>query len=212
MMMPQWATLVASRIVAASTTPPSVQGMIGVAEGLAGFGVCAAVSMKSGATSDFIISPAWDGDEPSFSHTLRTFGRVLIIPSLVEEVLWRVALLPHPIVDGVKFAPLPLAFGATTCFSLYHVVGGHLLSKAGRPGAVVVFQRPAFLLLAFFLGGACTYSYYIAGGALYAPVLVHAIPVTLWLTYFGGEDVLKASPSVSLTDCEERDALNRNEK
>jgi len=180
--------------VAASCTPPSIHGMLRVAQGLAGFGVCTAVAVKSGATSDFIILEQQREEAPSISHLVLTFGRVLIVPSLVEEVVWRVALLPHPLVDKVTLAPLPLVLGVTTCYSLSHVIGGHLLQYTGRPGALAVFQKPAFLLLACCLGGACTFSYYAAGGALYAPILVHAIPVTLWLTYFGGDNVLKASP------------------
>lgn len=33
-------------------------------------------------------------------------------------------------------------------------------------------------------------SYYAFGGALLTPVLVNAIPVTMWLSFFGGERVL----------------------
>lgn len=192
-MLPQaWASLVASRVVAASTTLPSISGVVGITASLTGFGFITALTIKSGAASDFIIPPSSHEELPSISHTILTFGRVLIVPSLAEELIWRVALLPHPQVDGLLLASksLPQLLGVNTCFALYHVLGGYVLEyTTGRSGAVI--QKPSFLFLAFCLGGACTGSYYMAGCALYAPVLVHAIPVTLWLTFFGGENVLR---------------------
>ncbi len=191
MMLPQgWASLVASRVIAASSTPPTLHGLVGIASSLAGFGCIIALSIKSGAASDFIVPPATIEAFPPPSHTLLTFGRVLIVPSLMEELIWRVALLPHPAqVNGMLLsAPkaLLLLLGVNTCFALYHVLGGYILdyTSCDNTNALRLFQKPAFLVTAFMLGGACTFSYYLAGGALFAPVLVHAIPVTLWLTYF----------------------------
>jgi predicted Abi (CAAX) family protease len=191
-MVPQWSSVVASRIVSASTTPLTINGIIGVASSLSGFGLFASVFIASGATSDFIISPLReDYKSPTFANVACTFGRVLVIPSLLEEVVWRVALLPHPRFDGVKMAPLPLLLSVNTCFALYHFLGGYLLQyTTTRSKALETFEKPAFLSLAFMLGVACTWSYYASGGALMAPVLVHAIPVTLWLCCFGGELLL----------------------
>ena len=202
-MVPQWASLVGRRIVAASTTPPSVQGMIGIAQGLLGFGICAAVitTQTTGTPSEFVV---WEEPRPPISHALGTLARVLMVPSLVEEVIWRVAFVPHPaVVDGgvmSSFPRVPQALAVNALFTLSHLVGAHLLQQTGRrPGAIDVFTKPSFLLLAFGLGGACTFAYVTSGGALYAPVVVHAIPVTLWLAYFGGEKRLQGGHTLCAT-------------
>lgn len=88
---------------------------------------------------------------------------MMVVPSLVEE-----------------------AMAVNTCFALYTY---HTLLTS-RSAAIEAFQQPAILSLVFMLGGACMLSYYAFGGALLTPVLVNAIPVTMWLSFFGGERVL----------------------
>ena len=55
---------------------------------------------------------------------------------------------------------------------------------------IQVFTDPSFLFLSFVLGNVCTYSYIQAGYALYAPVLVHTIAVSIWLSFLGGNAAL----------------------
>lgn len=209
LLSPQWTSLVANRIVAASTTPPTTQGLVGVMESLTGFGIFAFLTLKITPPSDdtaIVMFPTTNRQQehPPLSTIVCTFGRVLIIPSLMEELVWRVALLPHPImvvvddniIDANAFLFFLQIVGVNVCFSLHHIVGGaHVLSRLGhRPGALHVFPQPLFLLLAFCIGYCiCTVSYYIAGASLYAPVLVHAVVVTVWLLYFGGNTLLSES-------------------
>ena len=77
-------------------------------------------------------------------------------------------------------------------FASYHLLGAELLVRGDvAPGAQRVFRDPAFLCLAFVLGEACSWAYLRSGGGLYAAVLTHAVPVTLWLELCGGERALR---------------------
>ena len=142
-----------------------------------------------------------DSDHPndrgkSFAtNMIRTFGRSLLIPSLLEEILWRVILQP----PGSSVLRM---VGVNVAFSLYHTVGSVFLAERldGRPGARTVFCNPVFLSLAFVLGNACSWCYVRSGHALWAPVLTHAVVVTIWLTCGNGETALSTPGGLSRSD------------
>ncbi len=107
----------------------------------------------------------------------------LIAPSLLEEAFWRAALLPHPLVDGAA-ASAPATFALRSATPLAAFVGMHLVNP--RPESRRVFQDPVFLVMAGSLGAAASFAYWATGGSLAAAVVVHYVPVCVWLFGLGG--------------------------
>jgi predicted Abi (CAAX) family protease len=102
--------------------------------------------------------------------------RVLVVPSLLEEVVFRV--LPPPQWAGVALA----------AYILSHPLNAWLFWPAARP----VFYDPSFLLLTALLGGSCALLYRRTR-SLWPPVALHSLVVSGWLLFFGGEAALRAS-------------------
>ena len=94
--------------------------------------------------------------------------RVLVVPSLLEELTFRV--LPPPRWAGPALAAYVLA----------HPLNAWLLFPAARD----VFYDPVFLLLTALLGGCCTLLYRRTR-SLWPPVLLHALVVAGWLLLWG---------------------------
>jgi predicted Abi (CAAX) family protease len=173
------------RIAKAARTPPNAAGGIATLQALT---VVAAVTWGAHAsdqTTGFLKFDPTDERLPSLSKVSTTFLRTLVAPSLVEEVLWRVVLQP----PGSSWTHM---MGMNLIFALYHTVGSAFLAEQleGRKGAKAVFCDPVFLSLALLLGNACSWTWMRSGYALWAPVLTHAVPVTVWLTFLQGDDAL----------------------
>jgi hypothetical protein len=162
---------------------------------------------------------AQDNDTPP-SATARRIGttmlRVLLIPSLCEELLWRVILQPpqssvrrivwinglyavsHVVLAEVLlvFIYLLLVCLPSSSSSLLSLLNRHTTSSSTETSTTFVtsanrvFTDPSFLGISFVLGNLCSYSYIRSGYALYAPVLVHSIAVSIWLTTLGGNAAL----------------------
>jgi predicted Abi (CAAX) family protease len=99
----------------------------------------------------------------------------LLMPGLIEELIFRALLVPHPT------EPLPpitrrLWIGA----SLILFFGYHL-----NPWAPRFFGQPVFLLGMGLLGLACTVSY-LQSRSVWTAVLIHWFIVVSWLLLFGG--------------------------
>jgi predicted Abi (CAAX) family protease len=124
-------------------------------------------------------------DFPSITQVGKTFLRSLIVPSLVEELLWRIALQPPG-------SSISYMVGINFAFAVYHIFGSVFLAEQldNRQGARTVFQDPSFLSISFILGNACTWAYVRSAYSLWAPVLTHAIPVTVWLSFLRGDEAL----------------------
>lgn len=115
--------------------------------------------------------------EPRRAQTpaLGLVARVFVVPSLLEEVLFRVAPSPR------------LAGPALAAYVLAHPLGAWLFFPAARP----VLYDPVFLLLAALLGLCCTLLYRRTG-SLWPPVALHGLVVAGWLLFLGGEVALRA--------------------
>ncbi|MDM7953961.1 MAG: CPBP family glutamic-type intramembrane protease [Cyanobium sp. CZS 25K] len=141
-------------------------------------GVYAAVALPLGRASGFL--PA---QRPRVRHLalLRQALALLLMPSLFEEVLFRAALLPHPLegVNGWSNA----AWGALSVglFVAWHPVAGRLWYPQGRR----LFDDGRFLLLTSLLGVTCVIAYQ-ATGSIWSPVLIHWLVVVVWLELLGG--------------------------
>lgn len=106
---------------------------------------------------------------------------LFLTPSLIEEALFRAALLPHPLegLNGWDNA----AWGALSVglFVAWHPLAGRLWYPQGRR----LFDDGRFLLLASLLGVVCVIAYQ-ATGSIWPPVLIHWLVVLIWLELLGG--------------------------
>lgn len=176
--------------VLASLLPPFQPGDPG--RSLLVLAVYGAVALPLGLASGFLTLP-WHWPPPG-----EAFPRVaglLLLPALVEELLFRVLLIPHPI-EGIPWWP-QLAWSAFSLglFVLYHPVAARLW----YPRARVLFHDPRFLEQATLLGLACTLAYGCTG-SLWPPLLIHWLAVVIWLELFRGRERLAHTAQVSLSN------------
>lgn len=109
----------------------------------------------------------------------------LIAPAIIEELLFRVFLLPHPLEDRSPNFKLVWILISLLLFIIYHPINGLTLYVAG----LKTFVNPVFLFLATGLGIFCTYLY-LASGSLWLPVVFHWLAVVVWLLCLGGNTKL----------------------
>lgn len=111
--------------------------------------------------------------------------RVFCIPALLEEIVFRVMLLPHP-KEGVPGSQWILwAMLSLILFLLYHL----LLGRTSYKAAWDTLSDRRFLTLAGWLGLVLTGVYWITG-SLWPIVLIHWAVVMAWLYAFGGQERL----------------------
>ncbi|CAB9525551.1 Abortive infection protein [Seminavis robusta] len=129
-----------------------------------------------------------------------------VVPGLLEEVIWRAALLPTPAAPTTLSTILQHAtqtaatINCPTTLTLYktaltvlavHVASHPVFSAVAYPRGKQVFGDPRFLFLATIVLGGTTLSYIVSGGSVWAAVLTHGLPVALWRDFFGGERALQ---------------------
>jgi predicted Abi (CAAX) family protease len=113
---------------------------------------------------------------------LTTAAIALIFPAIVEELIFRVLLLPHP---QETVTPIFLGLWSTICLGIF-ILAHPLNALIFFPSRRSTFSDPVFLTLAGLLGLICTISY-LHGGCLWLPVTMHWLIVVVWLLCFGGE-------------------------
>lgn len=119
------------------------------------------------------------------AHPFRLTLGLLLHPSLTEEVIFRVLLLPRPGGGAGRAAFLLVATASLVVFVLWHPLNGHFFRQDAYP----LFIRPEFLLVAASLGLVCTLAYWISG-SLWPPVLMHWLTVSAWFLFFGAEQAM----------------------
>lgn len=177
------ALVVHQRIKDSLVVIPTLRGAAAVAGSLVTLGAGGGVLVLAAPPSWFHSFMRWTPDQPpSFS----LMARVLFVPSLVEEIVWRVMLQP-PTMGWSGRLLVNAAFAVP-----YHWCIGEISSVTGTGAtpAAQIFKDPAFQAVAFVLGNLCSFAYVQAGHGVWAPVMVHSIAVSLWLSYFGGENLL----------------------
>ena len=108
----------------------------------------------------------------------------LITPAILEELFFRVVLLPYPF--DVSFESyLWRSALSLFLFIIYHPLNGLTFFPQGKK----VFFDNIFLTLAASLGIVCTTIYWQTG-SLWLPVLIHWVTVAVWLSYLGGSNKL----------------------
>lgn len=108
----------------------------------------------------------------------------LFAPAILEELFFRVLLLPYPFETSFKSYLLRSAL-SLFLFIVYHPLNASTFFPQGRK---VFFDR-IFLVLAASLGIVCTITYWQTG-SIWLPVLIHWITVAVWLSCLGGSDKL----------------------
>ncbi len=107
--------------------------------------------------------------------------RCLFAPAIIEEIIFRVILLPHPseITNWLRWNLWAIV--SLVLFVLYHPLNAKTFFKAGNP----TFFNRVFLTLTLWLGIICTVAYTLTG-SFWVIVLIHWVVVVVWLIVFGG--------------------------
>jgi predicted Abi (CAAX) family protease len=103
------------------------------------------------------------------------------IPALLEELIWRVLLVPKP--QTKYFWPAGLV--ALLFYVLSHPLGAWLFRSTARD----IFYSSTFLLLTTLLGLTCLVAY-ARTKSLWPCVVIHWLVVAVWLL-FGGRTLLE---------------------
>jgi predicted Abi (CAAX) family protease len=163
------------RLRAALTTRPRQEEWQQTALLLA---LLALISLPLGFTLGFLrVHPVL-----SWPTAPRVLLATFLFPAVIEELLFRVLLVPHPHENATRQARWLWASLALLLF-----VASHPLKAALFPPHRAVFAEPAFLILATLLGLACTLAY-LRTGSLWPPILLHWLAVAAWLLLLGGYD------------------------
>jgi predicted Abi (CAAX) family protease len=143
------------------------------------------VSLVEGFRSGF-LQRVWCW--PPLGPVLLRAAGYLLMPALLEELLFRALLLPHPlegVPPGSMLAWMALSVGL---FVLYHPVAARLWYLRAR----TLFDDPRFLLQCALLGLACSLAYGLTG-SLWCAVLIHWLAVVVWLEPLQGRFALGAT-------------------
>ncbi|MEM6519578.1 MAG: CPBP family glutamic-type intramembrane protease [Cyanobacteria bacterium P01_D01_bin.71] len=111
--------------------------------------------------------------------------KLFLFPALVEELIFRVMLLPHPtekLPTGRWLAWAALSVGL---FVIYHVIFSWV-----RPQARAVLSDRRFLVIVTWVGLILAVLYGLTGSLL-AVTVVHWVVVASWLYGFGGLERLQ---------------------
>jgi predicted Abi (CAAX) family protease len=115
----------------------------------------------------------------------RDLIRLLLMPALIEELVFRLILIPHPIETATSGSIYLWAGISLGLFMIYHPLNAQLFYKVGNP----TFMDWRFLTLTGLLGGVCTITYLFTS-SIWAAVLIHWIVVVVWLKFLGGDQRL----------------------
>ena len=145
--------------------------------------IYAALALGLGFSSGFLSGPwRW----PPLRRLLPRAAGLLLLPSLVEELVFRVALLPHPLEGQSRVSLLAWIALSVGLFVAYHPLAARLWYRRARG----VFNDPRFLVQCTLLGLACALVY-VATGSLWSAVLIHWLAVLVWLEPLQGQRLLQ---------------------
>ncbi|MEM8603585.1 MAG: CPBP family glutamic-type intramembrane protease [Cyanobacteria bacterium P01_H01_bin.121] len=113
--------------------------------------------------------------------------QLLILPAMVEEGIFRVLLLPHPLEGIAMNRWLLWALLSLIAFVFYHPLNAQLFYPPGRG----TFWDQRFLILVVLLGAVCSGVYGMTG-SFWAIVFIHWVVVVVWLLALGGIEQLHA--------------------
>lgn len=125
------------------------------------------------------LSPVLDWQLTLDASTLKIALIALVIPTLGEELLFRVAMLPLP--DGKRSFPRLPAIVSIALFVLWHPLQGWFAGSERW----TIFTDPGFLFAVLCLGVACTRAYW-KSGSIWPCVVLHWLVVVCWKIFAGG--------------------------
>ena len=147
-------------------------------------GVYASVAIPLGRRSGLLKDPwRW----PSPGRWIQQAVLLFLSPALIEELLFRVALLPHPLEGTPPLAMLGWGALSVGAFVLYHPLASRFWYPQGRR----LFHDPRFLAQTALLGTACVVVYVITG-SLWSAVVIHWLSVLTWLEPLQGRRWLES--------------------
>jgi predicted Abi (CAAX) family protease len=117
--------------------------------------------------------------------SIKSLIHLFMMPALVEEIGFRLLLIPHPIETATSANTYLGSAISLALFIIYHPINALTFFKSGNP----TFMDWRFLILAGWLGGICTIAYLMTG-SIWSSVIIHWLVVGLWLNLFGGKQRL----------------------
>ena len=131
------------------------------------------LALTTGRASGFLDRP-WRWQPPRL--LLTRAARLLLLPALVEEIVFRVCLIPAP-AEGASALETVAWIGLSVgLFVLYHPLAARFWYPPGRP----LFTQPFFLWQCGLLGLVCGLAF-ASTGSLWSAVLIHWLAVVIWL-------------------------------
>ncbi|MGG6294521.1 CPBP family glutamic-type intramembrane protease [Leptolyngbya sp. AN02str] len=126
-----------------------------------------------------LLTPTWRDHSP---HQIwQTALMTLFAPALLEELGYRVLIIPHPSEGASASAQTLWLIISLAVFIVAHPLNAITLYKRAYP----LFLSPVFLIMASLLGLGLTGLYQLSG-SIYPIVLMHWIVVFVWLVGLGG--------------------------
>ena len=119
-------------------------------------------------------------------------GLLLFVqPALAEEIVFRGLLLPRHAGSMSRGRLIAVAGAALVVYVASHPLNALLF----RPGALSLFESPAYLVLTALLGLACTATYFISR-SIWPPVALHWLTMLTWIWLLDGEALLDQTARV----------------
>ncbi|MGA7952410.1 MAG: CPBP family glutamic-type intramembrane protease [Gloeobacterales cyanobacterium] len=147
---------------------------------LLGYG---AIAVPIGLKSGFL---QWRPSQAKPLQIGKTLVFLFICPALIEELVFRVILLPYPDELNAPIAAIGWAILSLALFVLYHPLNALTFYKEGNP----TLLSPIFLTLSALLGLTCTLAYWLTG-SLWVIAFMHWVVVSIWLLYLNGLKLLR---------------------
>jgi len=163
-------TLLLDRLAAALTAPFAMAQLLIV---LALVGLYGLVVIPLALASGLLRTP-WRRLTPQAWLPLAL--RLMVMPALLEESIFRILLLPSPQLDLDLTGRVAWAALSVGLFVMYHPLAGRFWYPEGRE----LFAEARFLVPCTLLAVACVVAFEITG-SLWAPVLIHWLTVLIWL-------------------------------
>lgn len=165
--------VILTRLLGSLNIPTLTDGGIAIVA----LGAYAAIALPIGFSQGFLSHQVWKSNR---IETSKLALKLFFLPALIEELVFRVLLLPTPQVATWQSFSL-WAIVALILFIIYHPINARFFYKVANP---TFFDR-RFLILATLLGVTCIVTYALTA-SLVLITLIHWVIVMVWLMRLGG--------------------------
>ncbi len=176
--------VILTRILGAINLPAASDWLMAITALL----IYGAIAVPLGFSQGFLSRQVWKAPRRNYFHTGL---RLLFMPALVEEFVFRVLWLPYPQAATWQMWGL-WAVSGLILFVIYHPLNAKIFYKRGNP----TFCDRRFLSLTALLGVTCTITYGLTGSLLLI-VGIHWLVVLVWLFGLGGMERLHPTQRVA---------------